>query len=159
MVDHVEDRDLWRFALHNTKAYHAAMNCFPMTFEAWDEIDQTPYSRLIHEGSAVLKFTDTIAKKWADKAYTVVVDGVLCWAINAPVELASEAAHFILDREPKRPVVMWRYNADRREYYCSMRSRDDRQPVDTLATALGGGGHRNAAGFHLPHPPVPLETN
>lgn len=159
IVDHVEDRDLWRFAIPETKAYHASMSCYPMTFEAWDEIASTAYGVLLTQGNAVLRYTNTIARKFSERAYVVVLDGVECWAINCQIELASEAADTIMNREPKRPVVMWRYDGDSGDYYCSLRSRDDRHPVDTVARTFGGGGHRNAAGFNLPHPPLPLKES
>lgn len=39
-IEMVEDRDLWRFNYGGTKAFHAYMASYEMTFENWDAFDR-----------------------------------------------------------------------------------------------------------------------
>lgn len=153
IVNHVEDRDLWRFALDGTREYHAAMSAYPMTFEAWDEINDRDPAEMVEAGRSILAYHLNTCRKLADRAGVVDLGGVECWAVNIPVEFVSETAEVLKSREPHRPVLGWSWEAERGECYCSLRSRDDGPDVSEIARRFGGGGHRHAAGFRLPHPP------
>lgn len=60
---HIEDQDLWRFALPATRAFNRAMRQIPFDFHAWDLVMQqagTPsskrYQSLLAEGEAIERF-------------------------------------------------------------------------------------------------------
>lgn len=153
MVEHVEDRDLWRFEYADTKAYHAAMTSFPMTFEAWDEIASIPPDDMVAKGQSIEAYHYNTCKKFAARAGLATLAGVDVWATNIPVEFVSETADILKDRTPHMPALGWAYDAQRGDYYCSIRSRADGPDVSEIARKFGGGGHRNAAGFRLAAPP------
>lgn len=152
LVAHVEDRDLWRFALEDTPAFHAAMACREFDFDAWEamalmtDIDPAAF---IAQGRGALAFIKQTAKRIAERAVAgVLPDGTPCWMVNVTIDLVSETGHAVLDTlEPKMPFMGWSHNAEDNVYYCSLRSWDDGPDVSALAKKFGGGGHRNAAAF------------
>lgn len=67
MIAHVEDQDLWRFAMPETRAYCRALRCRPFEFPVWEQIaiesgvrfdvDGTPgFQRMLIEGQAIEGF-------------------------------------------------------------------------------------------------------
>ena len=54
LIDHIGDRDLWRFALADTKAFSAGLSLIPTSFESW-QIAATHPAELIDKGRTVLE--------------------------------------------------------------------------------------------------------
>jgi oligoribonuclease NrnB/cAMP/cGMP phosphodiesterase (DHH superfamily) len=50
---HIEDRDLWRFALQNTRQIQANVFSFPYDFQVWDTLMATAPAVLATEGEAI----------------------------------------------------------------------------------------------------------
>jgi nanoRNase/pAp phosphatase (c-di-AMP/oligoRNAs hydrolase) len=153
LVSMIEDRDLWRFDIPDSKAYHAALTSVPMTFENWDAVARLPVLDVVRNGQAILSFTLLVAGKFAARARAVMLSDVEVWAVNVPVEFVSETAEVLKDREPHRPILGFSWDGERGNWYCSLRSRDDGPDVSAIAKRFGGGGHMHAAGFRLPGPP------
>lgn len=159
IVEHVEDRDLWRFSLARTKDFHAAMTSWPMTFESWDQIAAMHPDDVRNEGIAIRRMIENTARKFAERAGTITLAGVQFWVTNVPVEFTSEVGEVLRQREPKRPVCNWSADMETGETYCSLRSDSEGPDVSEIAKKFGGGGHRNAAGFRfvgsyqIPAPP------
>lgn len=155
IVNHVEDRDIWRFKLEGTKEYHAAMTGYAMTFENWDLIDSKSFDEMMSEGGPILSFTRLTAQKLAARARVVTFAGSKWWAVNAPIEFVGETADILLNREPHLPVLSWMWDGEHNNYYCSLRSRQDGIDVSDIAKSFPrGGGHEHAAGFRSEKPPV-----
>lgn len=60
---HIEDSDLWRFALPGTRAFGRALRLLPFDFTAWDELvagaaapDSPRYQAMLAEGEAIDRF-------------------------------------------------------------------------------------------------------
>ena len=56
LVSYTEDRDLWRWALPDSKAVNAALASYPRDFAVWDEIAERGPQALVVEGQAILRF-------------------------------------------------------------------------------------------------------
>jgi len=63
LLRHVEDMDLWRFALPGTRAFGRALRLVPFDFAAWDDLadrmpdtDAAGYKALVSEGEAIERF-------------------------------------------------------------------------------------------------------
>jgi uncharacterized protein len=63
LLRHVEDTDLWRFALPGTRAFGRALRLLPFDFTVWDELvhrapdtDAAGYKALVSEGEAIERF-------------------------------------------------------------------------------------------------------
>lgn len=149
IIDHVEDRDLWRFALPFTREIHAAMSSYPFDFGAWDEIaTKCERGELIAEGAAIdrkhLRDIETLLK--ITKA-RISIMGHDVPVANLPVTMCSDAGNIMAKGEPF--AVTYYDGPDHRHY--SLRSTDEGLDVSKIAQAYGGGGHRNAAGFKRAH--------
>lgn len=152
LVDHIEDRDLWRFWIPGTREVQAALSTMPFDFDLWtqfaDELEADPQA-IEREGGAVLSYIANTCAKLASRARLVRFDDVDVWAVNAPPELLSETAELLKAREPQLPILAWSWDGERGNFYCSLRSAEDGVDVSEIAQTWGGGGHRHAAGFRM----------
>lgn len=153
LVDHVEDRDLWKFELDGTKEVHEYATTFDRTFEAWDELNEAVNwrrSEVIPAGTALLrKFErqiEEIVTSWEKKPHSGMISGYSVPFINESYCFASELGNRLSVGRPF--AVVFRVSAEGTHY--SLRSqKDGGVDVAEIAQKYGGGGHRNAAGFFL----------
>lgn len=156
----IEDQDLWRFALPDSRAFCAALRLLPFEFDVWkpvleasERIDDALYCRMIDEGDAIVRFQQAeIERLAAGKLVTPVLlpgaDGpVSGLAINASALFTSELGDRLARRSGTFGLV-WNLAADG-EVKASLRACG-KVDVARLAEGFGGGGHPNAAGFRLP---------
>lgn len=144
LIEHIEDRDLWRFRLFTTKAVSAALRTYEHEFGLWDELD---VPSLIAEGTVVLRGHQKNVQSFLRNRYWTDVGGVRVPVVNVPYHYASDCADAMLAAEPEAPFcASWFRRGDGKVQW-SLRSRDDRMDVSEVAVRMGGGGHRNAAGF------------
>lgn len=153
LIPYIEDRDLWRHRLPNTRAVNMALATYPMTFEVWHDLMSSAmgdpaksYDRLVAEGTAILRYYDSRVEGLLKNARVAKVGDYYFPAVNAPHFLASDLGNRLLDQYPTAPFSgVYRDEKDGTRSW-SFRSRDDRVNVQELASSLGGGGHRNASG-------------
>lgn len=154
VVDYVEDRDLWRFALLDSKRVNAYIQALPHTFAVWDELQDMQFADVLTGGRAVLAYIDRYVERMSEHARrcrfgvpvgyapnTRVYENVL--VVNAPYVNTSELVGHLAQSEPF--AVGW-FQRDDGKYQYSLRSRGD-VDVAEIAQCYGGGGHCNAAGF------------
>lgn len=154
LIKLIEDRDLWRFSMEETKPFGVWLRCEPFDFERWELISQElndgrAAARIFAEAEAMQRFFDQKVAEIARLAHTGLVDGHTVPLCNCPPMFASEVGHYLLDANPDAPFVAC-YSDQGKTRGWSLRSRDDRENVATIAAKFGGGGHRNAAGFGTP---------
>lgn len=148
LVPYLEDRDLWRKELPYTDEIHSALNTYPMDFATWDKFmtKRDTKEDLIREGSAILRYTEGKTKELALNARLATVGGFTFPAVNAPYFFSSDLGNYLLELHPDAPFAgTYRDEKDGTRSW-SLRSSNDREDVQILASALGGGGHRNASG-------------
>lgn len=146
LVEYVEDRDLWRWALPKSREVNAALGSYPRTFDQWDRLAASGpevMHRLIGEGEAILRYQDQLVDSICRGAREVEMDGCKILAANTSV-LFSEVAGKLSEGRPFGAA--WFERADGKTQW-SLRSRNDGNDVSEVARRRGGGGHRNAAGF------------
>lgn len=151
LLQHIEDRDLWRFKLSATRAIQAGLFSFPYDFEMWDGLMEDSYlpeelDRLRVEGEAIeRKHFKDIDELLAVTKRRMVIGGVSVPVANLPYTLSSDAGHKLaLEDETKIGACYWDV-PDGRVF--SLRSTDDGPDVSAIAKQYGGGGHPHAAGF------------
>lgn len=164
IVAHVEDRDLWRFALPGTRHVHAYMGTLEWTFEAWEEaanlLQGRPRAAMIR-GDAVLAYEAALRRAIVADVHTVMVRGpafrpIPVAALNLGVkQLVSEVLHDVLDMGPATGLAVAYARTGKGDWTYSVRSAEgaDVTAAD-LARANGGGGHVLAAGWRSDEPPV-----
>lgn len=151
LLGHIEDRDLWRFALPFTREIQANVFSHPYDFEVWDELMRTPVETLVAEGRAIeRKHFKDIKELLAVTKRTMEIGGVVVPVANLPYTFSSDAGHIMAEDAPFA-ACYWDV-ADGRVF--SLRSNDGGVDVYKIAVQYGGGGHPRAAGFKVPlgHP-------
>ena len=142
LIDHIGDRDLWRFALTDTKAFCAGLSLIPMSFDSWQAASAHP-QELITKGQTVLE----VLQRQIDSALRknlrpVILCGYRGLAANA-ISNTSEIGQAIAKRSGTFSLTFF-IKGD--EAICSLRSIAPFD-VSVIATHYGGGGHAQASGF------------
>ncbi len=147
LIDHVEDRDLWRFALHGTREIQAALFSYPYRFEIWDQLMQAPTFELYQQGLCIeRKHHKDVAELVAVAQRQMVIGHYDVPVASLPYTLASDAGHLMAQGQPF--AACYYDKAAGRVF--SLRSADDGVDVSEVAKLYGGGGHARAAGFTVP---------
>lgn len=148
LLRHIEDRDLWRFALNGTREIQANVFSHPYDFAVWDRLMAQPVDELIAEGKAIERkhfkdiheLVNVVTRDFVIGGYTVPV-------ANLPYTLTSDAGHFLAKGKPFAGCY-WDTPTGR---VFSLRSQDDGLDVSEIAKLYGGGGHAHASGFRVPY--------
>lgn len=153
LINHVEDRDLWRFALPGTRQIQAGVFSYPYTFDlydAWMAGDEIARRNALKDLEADGKAIERKHFKDIDELIKVVtrrfvIGGHSVPIANLPYTLTSDAGHKLAQDESFAGCY-W----DTPEGRCfSLRSTDTGKDVSEIAKQYGGGGHRNASGFRV----------
>lgn len=175
LVDYTEDRDLWKWALPESREINAALRSYPLDFALWDELSVENYvlNRLTAEGRAILRCESQLIEAAVGHAREIdfldncpkcnqrgdVIAGSACGqcrdgklthkvlCVNATC-LVSDVAGKLAEGRPFGVVY---FDADGKRIY-SLRSKPDGLNVAEIAARRGGGGHRHAAGFEMEIP-------
>jgi len=149
MLGHIEDRDLWKFKLPNTREISAAVFSLPYSFDTWDRLmgsDVHDLVALTAQGIAIeRKHRKDVAELVANNRRTLTIAGHQVPTANLPHIHASDAGELLAAGAPFAAVSQ--YTADHRQF--SLRSRPDGADVSAIAQLFGGGGHEHAAGFRV----------
>ena len=143
---HIEDRDLWRFALLNTRQIQANIFSYPYDFEVWDKLMATCTDILAAEGEAIeRKHFKDIKELLGVTTREMLIGGYRVPIANLPYTLVSDAAH---ELAKGRPFAGCYWDTPNGRVF-GLRSTDEGVDVSAVAKQYGGGGHRNASGFRV----------
>jgi oligoribonuclease NrnB/cAMP/cGMP phosphodiesterase (DHH superfamily) len=148
----IEDHDLHRFALPETKKLIDWMDLFDFEFAVFDRLardldDQGKLKEALKEGELILRYQMKMVERLvANTAYEVLIAGHRAGAVNTE-QYHSEAATALSEKYPIG--IAWRVRPH--GTYVSLRSQG-KVNVAELAGRFGGGGHANSAGFVVPSP-------
>jgi uncharacterized protein len=148
LVDYTEDRDLWRHVLPRSREVNAALRSYPLDFATWDALADRDPLTLVAEGTAILRAEQVVIDQHIRHAREVEIGGHRVLCVNATT-LFSEIAGELAAGRPFGACYFDRHDGKR---VYSLRSRDGGVDVSEVAKAMGGGGHRNAAGFEVAPP-------
>lgn len=149
---HIEDRDLWKWTLPNSKEISAALYAYDFDFNLWTELSRD-IKRLVQEGIVHLRLQRKSVSMAANSMWIGTVGGyevpIVCASQNV-----SEIGEYLCEQHPGRPfAAVYRDQGNRRRW--SLRSRFGFD-VSEVAKQYGGGGHAAAAGFEQEIPWVEL---
>lgn len=152
LLRYVEDRDLWRWQLPDSRAVSQALYAMRRDFDEWsvyaDAIDP-----LIERGNAMLAFSETIVTQAVTRAETRVIPPHLSGDERplTVVELNCTACvsdtHEAMRRMFPDADVTLTYAIVDDVAQVSLRSTS--YDVAALAKRFGGGGHHQASGFKM----------
>lgn len=153
LLHFLEDRDLWRFALPNTRNIYAAVTSYPFSFDTFSELvgqaeELIGRDDLITEGVAIERshrrhIIDTVEAVRRE----MTIGGHRVPVANLPYFMASDGAGHLAETAPF--AASYIDTPKGRQF--SLRSRGEQgMDVSEIARRFGGGGHRNAAGFTVP---------
>jgi hypothetical protein len=142
LLNYVQDKDLWTWALPASREINAAIASHPFDFELWSGFKQ---NELEQEGRAILRYEQELVSKLAAQAVLVEFQGAIVPSVQSAV-LTSQIGERLSGEYPF--CIIWHDHEGRRYY--SMRSREDGTDVGAIAASFGGGGHTHAAGFSIP---------
>lgn len=148
-VNYVEDRDLWRFKLWQSKEVNDFIMTFPYTMDGWAKMREYSVLEAANAGKHVKLQVDKYVREAAkqaqdgnlnigDKHYTVKI-------VNIPYLNTSEVGNELA--QTADIGLGWFERADGMIQF-SARSIGD-VDVSVVAKHFGGGGHVHAAGFQL----------
>ena len=165
IIQYVQDRDLWRWQLPDSREINAYIGSIPYQFQEWNllsaQLEDRAYRRLaVSCGMALLRHQEQVVKAQAEQARMMTIKAVhpgtgamVIWTVptaNATTHV-SETAELLLAKYPHAPFgAVYRDTPAGRRW--SLRSEDTREDVAYIAEYHGGGGHRNAAGYTSPLP-------
>lgn len=153
LVEYVEDRDLWRWRLPDSRAVNAWIRSWPMRFDLWVSVAmecENNLPRAVEAGEAILRAEERLVERMADAAREIVLDGHRGHVTNASV-LYSDVGHELLLRHGEDEFALtYRTRPDgRREYGIYSRGSGEHSQFDVslIAKRRGGGGHAGASGW------------
>jgi oligoribonuclease NrnB/cAMP/cGMP phosphodiesterase (DHH superfamily) len=148
LMDYIEDRDLWKFALPNTKEIMMSVFSYDLSFESIDSLmnfTRTEINkRLVLEGQTLMrKYEIDLSKIMRSATREMPIGGYSIPCCNCNSLFASEAGNRL---SVDRPFAATYYDTEKKRIF-SLRSNDKGLDVSEIAKSYGGGGHRNASGF------------
>ncbi len=154
ILQYVADRDVWKWELEASDEVNNLIFLTDKTFDQWDYLNMRLHENFWEVatiGEYISEYREKIVNwivKYVTKE-TVVFDGVTYWDIPtvcSPI-LHSEVGHRLLNMYPYALFVQTYVDEPGGTRKWSLRSEDHRLDVGKLAQSVGGGGHRNAAGY------------
>jgi oligoribonuclease NrnB/cAMP/cGMP phosphodiesterase (DHH superfamily) len=152
LLQYIQDKDLWEWALPASREINAALASYPYDFHVWDNLRQ---ETLQAEGKAILRYENELVGKIAAEAVLTTFERETVPIVYSAV-LTSQVGERLSGGHPF--CVIWHDREGRR--YFSLRSREQGADVAAIAAKYGGGGHTHAAGFSVPlgsDAPSPLD--
>jgi hypothetical protein len=148
LLRYVEDQDLWAWKLPSSHEVNAAIGSYPLDFDTWDDLARRSASELACEGVPIVRANRTEIERALHGASCVWIDGQRIEAVNASTNRSSIGHELAKRAAYGRPWgCVYRMTGGR--VSATLYSIGDFD-VSQLASRLGGGGHRNAAGFSVP---------
>jgi oligoribonuclease NrnB/cAMP/cGMP phosphodiesterase (DHH superfamily) len=150
LLRHIQDRDLWKFQMFETKEITTALRSIQQDFEAWQKHMQDT-SALSEVGAIQMGVINEQVRILADRSGWLEIKGHRVPATNTPLH-QSEVGHALHDLYPEADFTVVFHDTEKspgvwfRTY--SLRAENGFD-VSAIAKAFGGGGHRSAAGFSV----------
>lgn len=158
----IEDRDLWRFQYPETKPFSQYLFSLPYDVKQWNglilllETGEQYLQSCVDEGDAIERKHMKDVKELVERLTRPMrIGGHLVTVASLPYTMASDAGNLMcqysFNEDNGDPPVFAAtyYDTDTRRVF-SLRSIEGGMDVSKIASAYGGGGHKNAAGFSVP---------
>lgn len=168
LFKYIEDADLWRWVLTDSKAFSSGLNDMGIEFSAlanarvFDQLLDLNAEELICKGKESLKAKQAAIDDVLKTSFAVDLGRGRygqCLAVHADsvAHLRSELGNQLAARSLEnglRPIgaviyVQGGFEGSEGQYKVSLRSMGENADTTEISQAYGGGGHRNASGFMI----------
>lgn len=147
LIQHISDRDLWKFEMEGSKEIHAYLCGKPFDFDLWDIFTDDQIPTMIEVGRELLAAKLAEVEKICKSAWIGKVCEHEVPIVNTSAHW-SEVGHLLLEKFPEHKFAV-SFTVFKDQVMYSLRCRDDFD-VSEIAKQFGGGGHKQAAGFKVP---------
>lgn len=149
LIEHIQDRDLWRFKLEGTREITTALSSYPYDFDLWDKFmanRSDELKELRRDGLAIeRKINNDIQQLIVNGVRRMVIGGYDVPVLNVSSTYVSDAGN-IMSVGEAFAACYWDHPEGRS---FSLRSSEEGIDVSEVAGVYGGGGHVHAAGFTI----------
>lgn len=152
LLSYVEDDDLFRFAIPETKPVLAYLAVQPFTFEVWDQIAtelESPETAapLLKKLEVYREYFDLLVNYTASRAKPVLFEGHVVYAItvNPLKPFVSAVGHALNKLHPPFALMLHAFSGGMR---VSLRGNGE-VDLTVIAQKYGGNGHPDSAAFSL----------
>jgi hypothetical protein len=147
LLAYVEDQDLWAWKLPRSREVNATIASYPREFAAWSALAVQPVDALADQGAPILRAFRIEVERALSNTQPLTFGPLRLEGVNARAQRA-EIGHELARRARYGTPAGAVFRVEGRRVDVSLYSIGDCD-VAAIATALGGGGHRNAAGFSV----------
>ncbi len=151
LLKYIEDSDIWKFGLKNTKEILSFIWVLNRDFVTWGGIagdleDSSRRTKYVERGKILRQYEKKlIAGIIEESAQLVEFEGHKIFAINAPGNFASEIGHILYEIKPPFAAI---WSKLKNGVHVSLRSNGS-VDVSKIAQKFNGGGRRDTAGFSI----------
>lgn len=151
LVNYIEDRDLWKFTLPNSKEYNAFIQSFDINLHTWIYELSGKFNindpNTLEIGKALLRLENKYVKQIVANAKLIQIDMCTIPHVQTSI-LMSEVCDQLLKDYPDYSHVAYSFQRKDGKIQYGLRSRPSFD-CSVIAKKFGGGGHKQAAGFEL----------
>ena len=150
ILKYIEDYDLWRHEMPDTKEIFAYLDLYDFNFETWSKLaeeieDEEKFKEIVEKGKFILQYQNKLINRIVNRnAEVVEFEGIKTYAINSP-DFRSEVGAMTVEALPPIAIIWYQR---KNEIMISLKS-DGTVDVSQLAKKYDGGGHLASAGFIL----------
>eukprot|EP00928_Gymnodinium_smaydae_P065135 TRINITY_DN48317_c0_g1_i1.p1 TRINITY_DN48317_c0_g1~~TRINITY_DN48317_c0_g1_i1.p1 ORF type:complete len:557 (-),score=112.63 TRINITY_DN48317_c0_g1_i1:154-1824(-) len=167
LLRYIEDKDIWRWAMHSSKEFSAVFELEvplpesgPVTCEHFAVLDklvkggEAALVTMMQKGAAVLQFQNQVVEQHKQRAVLrrlKAFPDLVAAVVNSTV-LPSEIGNAATQIDGANFALVYSAQADGSGFNISARScfpAEGQSDVSAIAKHFGGGGHKAASGFRV----------
>jgi len=157
LIEYIEDRDIWKWNLPESKFILNVLDTLEMSFEEWNSFSYSITNNvhdIIRIGQAIQNSNEKLIDRVVRDAHVLSIKNYNCIAVNSSL-FKSELGMTLSNKYYGEYDFAAIYHISKNnEVVFSLRSKND-LPADKIfdvtqvAQLFGGGGHKTAAGFTI----------
>ena len=161
LMKYIEDGDLYRYSLPETRDIFSYIEVYPYGFQKWDELAQAleetkTREALLEKARVYSEYFKLLGDGCVANAKLVDFEGYQCYFANSHPSMTMKS-YVGKELASKLPPLALVVSAHPDGFGVSIRG-DGSVDVSKIAEKFGGGGHPKSSGFFIPFgTPVPWE--
>lgn len=151
VLKYVEDKDLWKWILPNSKTIYSAISSYDHDFDQWDNMVNKWMDELLFEWHILEKYRDTMITSVLKNVHYIQIDEFTMPAINSQIMVSETVNRMIQEIWLKDWIQVWccYFVLDNDNIKFSLRSIGDFDILQ-IAKRFWWGWHKNSGWFILP---------